>query len=146
MDKINFLNLEVSKKVIEEVENLAKNEGIPVVIAICNEWGSIIAVHFMDGALPASLDIAINKAFTSATIRIATEDLKALSIDDGELFGINNTNNNKIVAFPGGFPINQSGKIVGAIGVSGGSAEYDNKLALFGKNICEGVIQWKIMK
>lgn len=146
MSKISYLNLEVSKKVIEEVENLANKEGTPVVIAICNEWGIPIAVHFMDGALPASFDIAINKAFTSASVRISTKDLKALSVDEGELFGINNTNNNKIVAFPGGFPIRQSGKVVGGIGVSGGSAEYDNKLASFGKYICEGVMEWEIMK
>lgn len=142
MNKIDFLSLEISKKVIEEVEKLANKEGTPVVIAMCNEWGITIAAHFMDGALPASFDIAVNKAFTSASLRIATKDLKVLSVDEGELFGINNTNNNKIIAFPGGFPIRKNGNVIGAIGVSGGSAEYDNKLALFGKNVCEGVIQW----
>lgn len=146
MEIINMLTLNIAKIVINEVEKKAIEGKTPVVITISNEWGMPIAIHFMDGALPASFDISMNKAFTSSTVRISTLDLKKLSKDGGDLQGIENTNNNKIIAFPGGFPIEINNKVLGAIGVSGGTAEYDNMLALYGKKICEGVLKWKTMK
>ena len=135
MSSLKYLNLDIATKVMKEVENVAKELGTPIVIAIANEWGLPIAVHFMDGALPASYDIAVNKAYTSATVRLSTEVLKELSRDGGELFGIMNTNNGRIVTFPGGFPLEVGGKVIGAVGVSGGTADYDNKLAYIGKEI-----------
>ncbi|GAB6170171.1 heme-binding protein [Clostridium carnis] len=146
MSNLEYLNLKISTSIINEVEKKAKELGTPVVIAISNKWGFPIAVHFMDGALPASYDIAVNKAFTSATVRVSTKELRDLAKDRGDLFGIINTNNNKIVAFPGGFPLEVEGKVVGAIGVSGGTAEYDNKLAVLGTSIYKEVIKWLVMK
>lgn len=146
MSNEKYLNLKIAKALIEAVENQAMKKGVPVVIAVANEWGCPIAVHFMDGALPASYDIAVNKAFTSSTVRLSTEYIRDLSKDGGDLFGIINTNNNKIVAFPGGFPLEINGKVVGAIGVSGGTADYDNKLAFLGKEIYKGVENWLIAK
>lgn len=142
MSNLKYLNLDIATKVIKEVEAVAKELGTPIVVAIANEWGLPIAVHFMDGALPASYDIAVNKAYTSATVRLSTEVLKELSRDGGELFGIMNTNNNKIVPFPGGFPLEVNGKVVGAIGISGGTADYDNKLAYIGREIYGEVAEW----
>lgn len=135
MSNLKYLNLSIATKIMDEVCKAAEDLGTPIVIAISNEWGLPIAVHFMDGALPASYDIAVNKAYTSATVRLSTEVLKELSRDGGELFGIANTNNNKIVTFPGGFPLEADGKVVGAVGVSGGTADYDNKLAFIAKEI-----------
>lgn len=135
MSSLKYLNLSIATRVIDEVCRVAEELGTPIVVAISNKWGFPIAVHFMDGALPASYDIAVNKAYTSATVRLSTEVLKELSRDGGELFGIANTNNNRIVTFPGGFPFEVDGKVVGAIGISGGTADYDNKLAYIGKEI-----------
>lgn len=142
MSNLKYLNLNIATSIAKEVEKVAKTLRTPVVIAIANEWGLPIVVHFMDNALPASFDIAINKAYTSATVRLSTEDLRELARDGGELFGIGNSNNNKIVTFPGGIPLKVNGQVVGAIGVSGGTAEYDNKLAYLGKEIYEEVIKW----
>lgn len=142
MSDLKYLNLKIAKHLIDEVEKVAQKCGVPVVIAVVNEWGTAIAVHFMDGALPASFDIAINKAYTSATVRLSTKELRDLSKDGGDLFGIINTNNNKIVAFPGGFPLKVENKVVGGIGISGGSGEYDNEIALFGEKVYREVVRW----
>jgi cob(I)alamin adenosyltransferase len=128
------LNLNLAKKLIELVENKAEVISLPVVIAVANEWGSIIAVHFMDGALPASYDIAVNKAYTSSAIRVSTEELGKLAKSGKELQGINNTNQNRIVIFGGGQPLEIDGIVIGAIGVSGGTAAQDTELALYGVN------------
>ena len=144
MSSNRYLNLKIATHLIEAVEKIALEKGIPVVIAITNEWGSPIAVHFMDDALPASFDIALNKAYTCATIRLSTEELWNLSQEGGALFGINTTNNNRIVVFPGGFPLEVNGKVVGGVGVSGGTAEYDNELAFLVKEIYREVTKWII--
>ena len=145
MSNLKYLNLSIAVKIIDEVCKVAEELGTPIVVAVANEWGVPIAVHFMDGALPASYDIAVNKAYTSAAVRLSTEVLKELSRDGGELFGIGNTNN-KLVTFPGGFPLEAEGKIVGAVGVSGGTANYDNKLAYIAKEIYEEVVGWMLMQ
>ena len=144
LNENKYLNLKIATHVIEAVQQIANNYGTPVVIAIANEWGTPIAIHFMDEALPASFDIALNKAYTSATVRLSTEEIRELSRDGGELFGINNSNNNKIVSFPGGFPLKINENVVGGVGVSGGTAKYDNELAFLAKEIYGEVIKWMI--
>jgi cob(I)alamin adenosyltransferase len=129
------INLNFAKKLLERIEERASEVGVPVVIAVSNEWGNIIAVHFMDGALPGSYSIAVDKAYTSAVIRLSTEELGRLSQSGQPLFGINNTNNNRIVVFGGGVPLKINGAVVGGLGVSGGSAEQDIELAEFGLNV-----------
>jgi uncharacterized protein GlcG (DUF336 family) len=50
----------------------------------------------------------------------------------GEFFGIHASNNGKIMIFAGGIPLERDGKVVGAIGVSGGSGEQDHSVAVAG--------------
>jgi cob(I)alamin adenosyltransferase len=140
VQKNNSMNLAVAKALLERVEAKAKEIGLPVVMAIANEWGNIIAVHFMDNALPGSYGIAIDKAYTAASIRLSTEELGKLSQDGQPLQGINNTNNNRIVVFGGGVPLKVNGIVIGGLGISGGSAEQDTELAEFGVKIIEEVL------
>lgn len=128
----NSMNLNTAKKLMEGIEKKSYEIGVPVVIAISNEWGNIIAVHFMDGALPGSYNIAVDKAYTSAVLRMNTEELGKLSQSGQALYGINNTNNNRIVVFGGGVPLTVNGVLIGGLGVSGGTAEQDSILAGFG--------------
>lgn len=132
---INKITLKLAKAIIEEVEVKAEKSGVPVVIAIANEWGQTIAVHFMDGALPASYSIAVDKAYTSAAVRLTTEKVGELSQNGQPLYGIGNTNNNRIITFGGGYPLSVKDKVLGGIGVSGGTAEQDIELAAYGAGI-----------
>jgi len=137
-EKDKVLNLATSKILLEKIENKATSIGIPAVIAIANQWGSIIAVHFMDGALPGSYDIAVNKAYTSAIYRLGTLKLGQMCEAGQTLQGINNTNS-RIVIFGGGYPLKINNVVVGALGVSGGNGEQDDEIALFGANLMEKV-------
>jgi ATP:cob(I)alamin adenosyltransferase len=126
------MNLKLAKRLLEAIEKKALEIGLPVVLAIANEWGNIIAVHFMDGALPGSYNIAVDKAYTSAALRMSTEELGKLSQDGQPLYGINNTNNNRIIVFGGGVPLKLNGTLIGGLGISGGTAEQDSELANYG--------------
>ena len=105
-----------------------------------DEAGRIRAVHSMDDAYVASYDVAVNKAFTSAGFKMSTEVLGQLAQPGQPLYGIQHTNEGKIVVFGGGEPLEIEGKIIGALGVSGGSAEQDILLATYGKEVFKEVV------
>lgn len=138
--KKHKMTLALAKALTEKVEQKATEIGLPVVIAIADQAGRITAVHCMDDALIASYDIAVNKAFTAASVKMSTAELGKLSQPGGSLYGIQHTNGGKIVVFGGGELLKVDGKIIGAIGVSGGSAEQDSMLAAYGVEILEEVI------
>jgi uncharacterized protein GlcG (DUF336 family) len=98
-------------------------------IAVADEGGNLIAHVRMDGAWIGSIDISIKKAYTSRAFDIATKDLAEHSQSGGQFFGIHASNNGKIMIFAGGIPLRSAGKVVGAIGVSGGSGQQDHSVA-----------------
>jgi hypothetical protein len=73
--------------------------------------------------------ISQKKAYTSRAFDIATKDLATHSQSGGQFFGIHASNDGKIMIFAGGIPLKRDGKVVGAIGVSGGSGEQDHAVA-----------------
>src|SRR5690606_11573248 len=74
-------------------------------------------------------DISIKKAYTSRAFDISTKDLATHSQSGGQFFGIHASNDGRIMIFAGGIPLKKDGKVVGAIGVSGGSGDQDHAVA-----------------
>ena len=88
----------------------------------------------MDESFLGSIDVAIKKAKTSRYFDINTGDLGKLTQPGGIIYNIE-LSNDGLVTFPGGVPIkNANGKIIGAIGVSGGTIEQDHEIAAVGAN------------
>ena len=123
------VNLEVAKQIISGAEEEASNIGVQMVISVLDEGGNLIATHRMDDAWLASIDIAQNKAWTSVALKMPTANLEEATVPNAELYGLNTTNQGRIVVFGGGFPLEVDGKVVGAVGVSGSSVENDVKVA-----------------
>src|SRR5881409_4420898 len=123
------VNLEDARRVIVAAERKAKEIGQPMNIAVADEGGNIVAHVRMDGAWIGSIDISQKKAFTSRAFDIATKDLAAHSQSGGQFFGIHVSNNGRVMIFAGGVPLKRDGKVVGGIGVSGGSGEQDQAVA-----------------
>jgi uncharacterized protein GlcG (DUF336 family) len=92
-------------------------------------------VDCSDGAYYASYDIAVNKSYTSVALKMPTSKLATLAAPGGSLYGIQHTNGGRIVIFGGGDPLKWQGEIIGAIGVSGGSAEEDTALSAYGAEL-----------
>ncbi|MGI4977243.1 MAG: GlcG/HbpS family heme-binding protein, partial [Janthinobacterium lividum] len=76
-----------------------------------------------------SIDISINKAFTARAFNVATKDLADNSQPGQQFYGIQNSNHDRVMIFAGGIPLKRDGKVVGAIGVSGGSGADDHAVA-----------------
>jgi len=124
-----MMNLTLARKVIAAAEKKAAKIGQPMNIAVVDEGGNLVSHVRMDGAWIGSIDISINKAFTSRAFDIATKDLAEHSQSGSQFFGIHVSNHGRIMIFAGGIPIRMDGKVVGAIGVSGGSGEQDHSVA-----------------
>ena len=134
------MSLALAKALIDKVERKATEMGVNAVIAVSDASGRIVAVHCMDDAYIASYDIAVNKTFTAAGLKMSTAKLSQLAQPGGPLYGIQHTNEGKIVIFGGGEPLEVEGKIIGALGVSGGSAQEDTDLAAYGKEVLKEVV------
>ena len=124
-----MITLGEAKAVIVAAERKAAEIGQPMNIAVADGGGNLIAHVRMDGAWLGSIDISIKKAYTSRAFDIATKDLAEHSQSGGQFFGIHASNDGKIMIFAGGIPLKQDGKVVGAIGVSGGSGDQDHAVA-----------------
>lgn len=124
-----MVTLQDARNVIAAAERKAKELDQPMNIAIADGGGNLIAHVRMDEAWIGSIDIAIKKAFTARAFDIATKDLAALSQPGGQFFGIHASNDGRVMIFAGGVPLKRDGKVVGAIGVSGGSGVQDHAVA-----------------
>ena len=131
------VSLKLAKRIAERIEKKATEFGVNAVISICSTGARPVLTECMDDSYIASYDVAFNKAFTSVSLKMSTIKLKSLSQPHGPLYGIQHTNDGKIVIFGGGEPLMLNGKIVGGLGVSGGSEEQDTKLAAYGASIVE---------
>lgn len=127
--RMSNMTLDLAKKLIDGAEKEAKKIDVPMVISIIDDGGNLIAVHRMDDAWLASIDIAQNKAWTSVALKMPTSNLAEATVPNAELYGLNTTNQGRLVVFGGGIPLMKNGKVIGAVGVSGGAVAQDMQVA-----------------
>ena len=107
----------------------AQKIGVAENIAVVDEGNNLVAFARMNGAWLGSISIAQNKAFTARAFNIATEELASMAQPGKPLYGIQESNGGKVVIFAGGIPLKSNGRVVGAIGVSGGTVTQDQEVA-----------------
>jgi uncharacterized protein GlcG (DUF336 family) len=128
-----MITLDDARRVIAAAEKEAASIGQPMNIAVADAGGNLIAHVRMDNAWIGSIDISINKAYTARAFDLATKDLAKESQPGEQFFGIHATNRGRIVIFAGGIPLKREGRVVGAIGVSGGTGKQDQAVAEAGE-------------
>jgi uncharacterized protein GlcG (DUF336 family) len=129
---MSAVKLEDARRIISAAEKRATEIGQPMNIAVADEAGNIVAHARMDDAWIGSIDVAMKKAYTSRAFEIETKELAKHAQSGGEFFGVHVSNDGKIMIFAGGIPLKLKGKVVGAIGVSGGSGDQDHAVAAAG--------------
>ena len=138
MADVSDMTLDMALALADAVRKKASEIGVKAVVAVSNRGANPVLVQCMDDSYIASYDIALNKAYTSVALKMPTWKLSELAKPGSSLYGIQFTNQGKIVIFGGGEPLcNRKGEIIGAIGVSGGSESEDTALAAYGKEIFE---------
>lgn len=123
------ISLEAAKKVVTEALKYAKANNAPGgAIAVVDNGGNLVYLERLDGTFPASAEVSIKKANTSALFKAPSVKLEN-SINSGRqaLITVGHT------FLQGGVPIMVDGQIIGAIGVSGASsAQQDEEIAIAG--------------
>ena len=127
IDMNNNLSLEKARKIIRAGERKAKEMNITAVFAVVNPEGNLIIEERMDNAILVSVEVAYKKAYTAAALKLNTQDLTALVQPGAMFYGLQS--DPKYIVFGGGMLLKVDGKIVGAVGVSGGSAQEDMEIA-----------------
>jgi uncharacterized protein GlcG (DUF336 family) len=126
------VSTELARSMIEAAEREAAEMGQPFVIAIVDDSGVLKAFSRMDGAPLLSVQVAQDKAYTAAGFGMATDAWHEFVKDDPPLAMGATTGIDRLVVFGGGYPISIGGRIVGAIGVSGGHYSQDMRVAQAG--------------
>ena len=102
---------------------------IPVVISIVDANGTESVTWRMPDALLVSSELAPKKAWTAVAMKTATHKLADTVQPGAPLYGLESHMQGKVVTFGGGFPLWRDGKLLGGLGISGGSVEQDMDIA-----------------
>jgi len=109
----------------------AEENGWRINVAVVDRGGNLMAFLRMPGAFLHSIDIAVDKAFTSASFGFPTGQwMKFIGHDDGMKFGF--SARPRLVVFGGGLPIRAGEDWIGGVGVSGASEAEDEECAMAG--------------
>lgn len=119
----------LAKRIAAGARVKAQALGVPIVFSAVDIGGNLAYYERMKDSLLASINISQNKAYTANALKCPTSAVQDLAKEDSPLFGIQFTNDNRIVTFGGGYPLIVDGVQIGAIGVSGGTADQDMAIA-----------------
>ena len=131
MDQTNekrILSDEMCDKLCATAHEKSKELGIDISFAIADQYGLPRVFRRYGDALVLSITLVPGKAYTSAVTQCKTKDVASAAAEGASLMGIQ-TNDPRITLVAGGYPLFADGKIVGAIGVGGGTEAQDCEIA-----------------
>ena len=123
------MTLAAARRMIEAVESVAREMRVALSVAVVDTGDQLVAFARMDGADLVSIELARNKAFSALMNRMPTRDLGPVVQPGTEFYGYDSLAGGRMVVFAGGMPLERDGVLVGAVGVSGGSSEEDQRAA-----------------
>jgi uncharacterized protein GlcG (DUF336 family) len=134
------INLDLAARMTQAAIERAESIGALVSAAVVDQGGHLVHFQRMDKAEIAGPTLAVDKAFTAVAHRIETAELAALTQPGADLWGLPANGGGRYVVFGGGIPCWHDGLVVGAIGVSGGTAEQDVECAQTGLAVFESFL------
>ncbi len=134
------ITLAAVKQALQAAEDKAVEIGSPSSIAIIDSGRELVGFVRMDDALLASAEISQAKAYTSRSMNAPTSALTEYSQPGSPLFGIETAHlkaGRSLIFFGGGVPVTIADKVVGSVGVAGGSPVQDEEIALAAAAVLE---------
>jgi uncharacterized protein GlcG (DUF336 family)/uncharacterized RmlC-like cupin family protein len=122
------LDTEGVDTVMRAAEQLAREKGFRVVIAVVDAWGHLLQLRRTEGAQPASDQVAIDKARTAAIFVRPSREIEQ-QVSGGRLGALAL---HGAAALTGGVPLRVDGEVVGAIGTSGETPDEDESVSTAG--------------
>jgi len=132
MKSVPKLGLDDVRVMVAAAEREARDIGVDMDIAVCDQGGHLLMFVRMDEARISSIQIAMDKAFTAACARRSTRDYAASAAPGQPAFGIHASHQGRFAIFAGGLPIVVDGHTVGGIGCSSGHPDQDEAVARAG--------------
>ncbi len=126
---IKRLDIDDAYAIIAAARAKADEIGVPMCIAVTDESGNLIAFERMNNGKITSINLAIDKSYTSAGVRKSTHALGEVSHPGSPAYGLSSTLGGRMVVVGGGLPVLSDGVVVGGIGVSSGSPAQDLEVA-----------------
>jgi uncharacterized protein GlcG (DUF336 family) len=134
------ITLGLAARISQAAIDRAEVIGALVSAAVVDQGGHLVHFQRMDKAEIAGPTLAVDKAFTAVAHRIETADLAALTQPGADLWGLQANGGGRYVTFGGGMPCWCDGVVVGAVGVSGGTAQEDVECARAGLAVFESFL------
>jgi len=123
------LSSQVTQAIIDGADARAREMGLPIVVAVLDAGGHLKAFRRMDGAVLASVDIALRKAKTAVLFQCDSEDVWDYCKPGAPAHALELTNGG-LAPFGGGVALKDAdGALLGALGVSGGAVDQDVEVA-----------------
>jgi uncharacterized protein GlcG (DUF336 family) len=140
MSDDTFIKLSVSLDLAEQIVRAgidkASSLSVASTIVVVDESGIIKSMARMDGAAMITVQVAQDKAYTAAGLGMATESFVSMNLKDERwlmsLWGVE-----RVAPISGGLPITRGDRVLGAIGVSGGTFEMDAEVAAVALSVLE---------
>jgi uncharacterized protein GlcG (DUF336 family) len=123
------MTLAAARRAMAAVERQATAMRVAMSVAVVDSGDQLVAFVRMDGADLVGIQLARDKAYTALVNRMPTRDLAPIVQPGTEFYGYDSVSAGRMIVFAGGMPLEHDGVLVGAVGVSGGSAEEDQQAA-----------------
>jgi glc operon protein GlcG len=123
------VSLELAELLISQARAEAQRQGVAIAAAVVDRGGLIVAAARMDGAQICAMPLATDKAFTAVAVGLPTHEWADMTQPSARAWGFNTTLGGRIVVFGGGVPVVYAQRIIGGLGVSGGSPDQDRACA-----------------
>ena len=123
------LTLGAARRIIAAVQDEARRMAVPLSAAVIDAGDQLVAFERMDAADLVTITLARDKAYSALMNRMPTGELAAYAQPGAEFYGYESLSGGRMIVFAGGMPLQRDGVLVGALGVSGGSAEQDARAA-----------------
>ena len=123
------LTLAAARAAIDAVHAEARSMGVAMSCAVVDSGDQLVAFERMDAADLVGVTLALDKAFTALANRMPTRDLAPIVQPGTEFYGYDSAAGGRMIVFAGGMPLERDGVLVGAVGVSGGDADQDQRAA-----------------
>lgn len=126
--QVQTITLAAAQQMAAAVEK-ATEINVAVVFSVVDRGGNTLLIQRMDEAFVSSCDISLNKAWSACSLKQGTHEITPAVQPGQSLYGLQLTNQQRIIIFGGGLPVIFNEQVIGAVGVSGGTVEQDQLLA-----------------
>lgn len=126
--QVQTITLAAAQQMAAAVEK-ATEINVAVVFSVVDHGGNTLLIQRMDEAFVSSCDISLNKAWSACSLKQGTHEITPAVQPGQSLYGLQLTNQQRIIIFGGGLPVIFNEQVIGAVGVSGGTVEQDQLLA-----------------